>query len=146
MDEVTYLHGDESLPVYGTFSDGCTYSEAVTILLNPDEHRICKNQPIHVDQNCTFVVDLNSLDNPEDIKSDDCGHWKHKGRKSTEVQVTLSKGKVVSVKSSTESDENSQCYKLVRVYYSHDPYDDFKRTFYYLFSEFYFLLLNYRAG
>lgn len=137
-DESTYLHGDKSLPIYGTFSDGCTYSEAVTILLNPDENRICTNQPIHVDQNCTFVVDLNSLENPDDVKSDDCGHWIHNGRKSTRVAVSIKREKVVSVKCTTKlkpPDENSKCFTLVRIYYYHDPHEDFKRTFYFLFCE-----------
>lgn len=53
---------------------GCTYNEAVHILLDPDKTRVCKKQPILVEQNYTFLVDLNSLDDPDDIKSDDCGH------------------------------------------------------------------------
>ena len=41
-----------------------------------------------------FLVDLSSLDDPEDIKSDDCGHWVH----TTIVAVTSQSGEVTDVK------------------------------------------------
>ena len=134
-DYTGFLHGDENLPIYGTQSSGCTYAEAVWILLNADKSRICSKQPILVQQNYIFVVNLKLLEDPDDIKSDDCGHWVHNGRKSTRVAVWLKSGEVVCVKSTNTSvppDENSKVYTLVRTYYSQDPNQDFKRTFYHL--------------
>ena len=99
--------------------------------------RICTQQPVYVQQNYTFVVDLNALEDP-DIKSDDCGHWVHNGRKSTKVAVWLKGNKVVSVKSTskmTAPDETSKVFTLSRTYHYHDPHGDFKRTFFYLFGK-----------
>jgi len=129
----------ETLPIYGTSSNGCSYSDAVRILLNPNKDRVCTKLPIYIEQNCSFVVDLKSLQDPDDLKSDDCGHWIHNGRKSTSVAVWLASGKVVCVKATTKStalDENSKVFTLLRSYYSHDPHEDFKTTLYHLFGEF----------
>jgi len=61
----------ETLPIYGTSSNGCSYSDAVRILLNPNKDRVCTKLPIYIEQNCSFVVDLKSLQDPDDLKSDD---------------------------------------------------------------------------
>ena len=47
-----------------------------------------------MEQNASFLVDLNKLEDIDDIKSDDCGHWIHKGTKTTKAIVWLNKGKV----------------------------------------------------
>ena len=89
IQEVTeYLHEDKNLPIHSRELNVCTYSAAVKILLS-SPCRICKKQPVYVQQNCTLVVDLNALEDPDDIKSDDCGHWEHNGRKSIKVAVWM---------------------------------------------------------
>lgn len=119
-------------------SQGYSYGEAVTILLNPKKNRICSKHPVRIANNHTFVVNLKSLDHPDDLKSDDCGHWIHKGRKSSKVAVWFCNDQVVCVKSTcsvTPPDENSKLFTLVRSYFSHDPHGDFKRTFYFLYGK-----------
>jgi len=91
-----------------------------------------------VQDNSSFVVDLSQLAHVDDIKSDDCGHWIHNGKKTTAVAVWKQGShvtKVVSVKTTTPPDENCRLYTLVRVYYVHDPHRDFKKTYYYLFGK-----------
>ena len=137
-DDRKYLHNDLSLPIYDIRNTGCTYTEAVKILLDGDQSLVCSQQPILVDNNYMFLVNLSSLHDPDDIKSDDCGHWIHNGRKSTYVAVKSQNGNVIDVKSTAKPippDENSTIYCLVRTYYIHDPCDDFKRIFYHIFSE-----------
>lgn len=116
------------------------YSDAVTILLNCAANKVCSKHPVLVEQNASFIVDLDQLDHPDDIKSDDCGHWIHNGRKSTKIAVWKRNGVVVRVLSTAKTrksqpDENSELYTLVRVYYTNDPHSDFKRTYYYLYGE-----------
>jgi len=92
-----------------------------------------------------FLVNLSSLDDPEDIKSDDCGHWVHKARKSTDVAVKSQNGKVAEVKRIEQlipPDKNSVVYTFVRTYYAHDPYNYFKRIFYHIFGESIFLIIT----
>ena len=83
-----YLHfRDKLLPIYDVRNNGYTYSEAVRILLSCDKSLICKKQPILVEQNCSFVISSKCLEDPDNIKSDDSGHWIHNGRKTTCVSV-----------------------------------------------------------
>ena len=101
---------------------------------------MCSKHLVLVEQNASFVVDLDQLDHPDDIKSDDCGHWIHNGQKSTKIAVWKRNGVVVRVLSTAKTrksppDENSELYTLVRVYYTNDPHSDFKRTYYCLYGE-----------
>ena len=133
-----YLNNDKCVPIYDVRKSGCTYSEAVRVLLDGNDSLTCTKQPILVEDNYMFLVDLTSLEDPDDIKCDDCGHWVHNGCKSTHVAVKCRNGKVMDVKSigkSTPLDENSRMYCLFRTYYSHDPHEDFKRIFYHIFGE-----------
>jgi len=144
-EDKKYLHNDPNLPIYDIRNSGCTYSEAVKILLNKNESLVCHKQPILVENNYMFLVNLSSLDDPDDIKSDDCGHWVHKGRKSTTVAVEFQNKKVAQVKKIEQlipPDENSSVYTFVRTYYAHDPYNYFKRIFYHIFGEFIFLIVS----
>ena len=130
-----YLNNDKCVPIYDVRSSGCTYSKAVRVLLGGDDSLTCTKHPILVENNYMFLVDLTLLDDPDDIKSDDCGHWVHNGRKSTHIAVKCRNGKVTDVRSIGKSmppDENSRSrvYCLVCTYYSHDPHEDFKRIFY----------------
>ncbi len=132
----SFLHDDKSVPIYDTLYNGYSYGEAVSILLNPDKSRLRTTNP---ESNCSFVVNLKSLEHPDDIRSDDCGHWLHKGRKSAQVTVWFQNSKVIRVKSTTNStppDENSKVFTLVRTYNSHDPHGDFKIIFFHNFGEF----------
>ena len=69
-----YLNNDKCVPIYDVHSSGCTYSEAVRVLLDGDDSLTCTKHPILVENNYMFLVDLTSLDDPDDIKSNDCGH------------------------------------------------------------------------
>jgi len=81
---VWYLHEDKHVPIF-SHKKQFTYSEAVQILLSPCQDRVCTKQPIAVEQNASFLVDLNKLEDIDDIKSDNCGHWIHKGTKTTKT-------------------------------------------------------------
>lgn len=40
---------------------------------------ICHEQPLHVNKNVSFVIDMNSLDDPNDLKADENGVRKRMG-------------------------------------------------------------------
>lgn len=54
------------------------------ILLSPrlNKKKICHTQPTNVTRSSTFVVDLESLKHPDDIKKDDFGKWVYSGSHS----------------------------------------------------------------
>ena len=51
----------------------------IKILLDPNinKGKICHQQPIKITNSSTYVVDLNSLKDPEDGKKDNFGVWNH---------------------------------------------------------------------
>ena len=138
-NEISYLHGDVGVPIYSSTTH-YSYSDAVKILQHCPENKICSKHPVRVERNATFVIDLAKLDHADDIKADDCGHWIHNGRKTTKVVGWKKNGVITRVASTSKGrkvppDENSELYTLVRVYYTHDPHSDFKRTYYYLYGK-----------
>ena len=52
-----------------------------------DEHlpqnKIATGQPVSVQENLVFIVDLSKLDKPEDIRADDLGSWICNGKRSS---------------------------------------------------------------
>ena len=83
-DPISYLHGGHSVPIF-SHKTHYNYSKAIEILLCEHKDKICDKHPIAVEENASFVVDLNKL--VHDIKSDDCGKWKHNGRKTIKEAV-----------------------------------------------------------
>ena len=55
--------------------------ETVELLLNcrdyVDRSKICTAQPLRVQHNCAFIVDLSKLKDTGDVKCDDLGSWKN---------------------------------------------------------------------
>ena len=67
-------------PVYEIPYDSYTAERILEILLSPiEEEKICNQQPMGINTLATFVVDLNSLKHPDDIKKDEFGKWQYTG-------------------------------------------------------------------
>ena len=68
-------------PVYKVPSGFYTGEQILKILLNLHiiKKKICHSKPCNVSQSSTFVVDLESLQHPDDIKKDDFGKWIYSG-------------------------------------------------------------------
>ena len=70
---VRYLHGDKSVPEFSSTTH-FTYSEAVEIILSRNKERVYCRHPVLVEENASFLIDINQLSHVDDIKADDCGH------------------------------------------------------------------------
>ena len=46
-----------------------------------DRSKICTAQPLRVQHNCTFIVDLSKLKDIADVKCNDLGSWKNNSHK-----------------------------------------------------------------
>lgn len=77
-----YLHGDKSFTIFSRRTH-YNHSEAIEILLSKHKDRVCVKHPIAVEENASFLVDLDKLDHVDDIKSDDCGHWEKNNKSSS---------------------------------------------------------------
>ena len=75
--------------VYGYPKRGCSSDEIVHILLNPifKEELLSKTHPVSVEHNVSFVVDLISLSDPNDVHADDLGSWKCTGSRCLTFMV-----------------------------------------------------------
>ena len=76
-----FYHNNHHLPVFSRQSSRFDTQEILSILLDPDlkEELICRTQPVNVEHNSTFIVDLSLLGSPKDIYVDDMGSWKYNG-------------------------------------------------------------------
>ena len=67
--KVDHLHGNLSMPIYDRTSKHYTAKSIVEVLL--DKHlplkMIATSQPVGVQENLVFVIDLSKLEKPEDI-------------------------------------------------------------------------------
>ena len=43
-----------------------------------DDRKICTQRPLNVESSSTFVIDLNSLKDPDDVQKDNFGVWHQK--------------------------------------------------------------------
>ena len=79
--KVTYYNGDLLLPIYSTNQTVLSPLEVVCLLNNVGEsisnELICTRQPLRIEHNRTFIIDLESLKSSEDIKCDDVGRWRN---------------------------------------------------------------------
>ena len=81
QSKITYYNGDLLLPIYSTNQAVLSPLEVIRLLNNVGEtvsnEFICTRQPLRIEHNGTFIVDLESLKSSEDIKCDDVGRWRN---------------------------------------------------------------------
>lgn len=101
---------DLKTPVYTREKDVFTPKQTVELLLNSekyvDRREICTAQPLRVQHNCTFIVDLSKLKDTQDVKCDDLGSWKNNGSKKFCFHVHDEDG-FLFAKSVTDDEENN---------------------------------------
>ena len=51
----------------------------VLLKSNRESSRICHQRPMNIENSSTFVVDLDSLKHPDDVKKDEFGRWLYSG-------------------------------------------------------------------
>ena len=83
-------------------------------------------QPVNVSSNVSFVVNIEALDNPNDLKADDVGVWERKGSPVAYVSVHKRNGKIQIYRRS-KLGSTSNHFKITRTYYKHADSPDFSR-------------------
>ena len=130
-----HLHGNCSIPIYDKTSKHYTAKTIVEVLL--DKHiplnRIATCQPVSVEDNLVFVIDLSKLEKPEDLRADDLGSWTCNGKCC--VQCVVHNGEVSDVLSGSKNGA-LRTYCLVKRYYKHSTAGDFKRTIAEIYGEY----------
>ena len=100
----------------------------LSVLLDPEleEERICKTQPVNVEHNSTFIVDLSLLDSPKDIYVDDMESWKYNGVYRTWVSIESDGFMITHGKLRPSQDEDDSLYHLEIKYFVHKTSADLK--------------------
>lgn len=125
---IDYYKGNKNLPVYKwtRLKEHFSVEFLAKLLLNSDtavssgKLQVCSMQPVGVCHNVTFLVNLDALDDPTDIRADENGTWDrlceyHKNKGSTTVFKRSQMG------------SHSNHYKIVRTYYKHSSSPDCTR-------------------
>ena len=125
-----YYNEDCALPVYRWNEPNQHYSitDLAKALIggNVSKDKVCSKQPVHICHNVSFVVDVQSLDDPQDIRADENGVWKRKGSPVAYVSLHTSSGKT-TVMRRRRMGNHSHHYKITRTYYRHSCSLDFTR-------------------
>ena len=95
-------------------------------------NRIATCQPVGVQDNLVFVIDLSQLEEPEDIIADDLGSWTCNGIRC--VQCVVHDREVSEILSGPKSGIHST-YCLVKRNYEHATAGDFKWTIAEIYGE-----------
>ncbi len=100
--------------------DVCSPKKTVELLLNcetfVDKSQICSAQPLRVQHNSTFIVDLSHWKDMIDVKCDDLGSWKNNGSKTFSIHLEDEDG-YLFVKPESDSDDIENKYVLRREYF-----------------------------
>ena len=104
---------------------------------------ICSKQPVQVCRNVSFVVDLNMLDDPSDVRADENGVWNRKGSPVAYVSKHTDKGKTRFFRRN-KAPTRSNHYKITRTYYyRHLSSPDFTRIITVVHGEIYSYVCMY---
>ena len=90
---------------------------------------VCSKQQVQVCRNVSFIVDLNMLDDPVDIRADENGVWKRKGSPVAYISMHTKEGKTRFFRR-TKVPTHSNHYKITRTYYRHASSPDFTVRYY----------------
>ena len=119
-----YFNDDRELPVFSETTTGYSLQQIVGILMDQSlsDDKVCRIQPLGVNRNCTFIIDLDCV-KLEDMKADDLGSWKSNGTRRSFFNLKDDRKACEFVKSLA-----SGSFVIVRRYYVHCTYPKFRRS------------------
>lgn len=81
LDAENTSGSDDSSSVFESAARSYTSEEILQILLNPTihPHIICKTRPSNITKSDTYIVDLDCLEHPDDVRRDEFGRWNYSG-------------------------------------------------------------------
>ena len=138
--KIEYYEDDPDLPIFERISPNrkqlYSVEDIVHILLHPDIHSspvTCKKVPTSICESVSFIISFNSLDNKDDILSDDLGVWKNNGIDTTCVKVKRShSSKEVTYVEKCNS--SAAVHSVKRVYRIHGTDNSLKKITAYIYG------------
>ena len=116
-------------PIYEIPKDTYTGEQILRILFDEtiSQDRICRECPRQITKSCTFVVDLDELKHPEDIKKDEFGKWQYNGSHVVPYMAWKSGSSIDFEKISCSKENEENVFNLRRIRCSHPSNPQFQR-------------------
>ena len=125
-----YSTENEAEAVYEVPSEKYASEEIIRILLDPkiDQKRVCMQRRLDTVSSSTYVVDLDCLQHPDDVKKDNFGVWTHSGSHNQQFFSRINRGKVEIGRSVFSSDGPKwERFSLRRLHSKHPTNPGFRR-------------------
>ena len=103
-----------------------TAEQMIKILLDPIEEKICHVKPTSVTKSATYVVDVRSLQNIEDIKKNEFGIWNYSGSHPQVFKVYTEDDRHKPIEKCSEGASVNNVVYLRRLHCTHPSNSDFK--------------------
>ena len=99
------------------------------ILLNQkiDKQKICQQKPSNITESSTFVMDVHSLQHPDDIKKDEFGIWNYSGLYPQAYRVYHEEDGSLTVEKCGNGATGCSVVYLRRLHCTHPSNPEFKR-------------------
>ena len=125
---IEYYSGRKDLPIFARQKKHLSTAAIVEALLDPDleQDQICKTQPVGIESNLAFIVDLKHLKHPKDVLCDELGSWKCNGCHHTWVVVNED-GIADICGKEKPCNKDGALYRITKKYYINKGSSDFHR-------------------
>lgn len=117
-------------PVYEVPPEKYYAERIIHILLDPklDRSKVCAQRPLEIVSSSTFVVDLDSLLEADDIKKDNFGVWNHSGSHDIKFECRFDDaGNVQIARGVRASAAGWETFSLRRLHSKHPTNSRFRR-------------------
>ena len=116
-------------PVFEVPPPKYTAEQILRILLDPciSNSQICNVRPINITQSATYVVNLEMLEHPDDIKNDNFGKWQHSGSHPLLFRVHVESDNYMYIEKCAPGARGDNVVMLRRLHSVHPSNCNFKR-------------------
>ena len=121
-DAVSYNPTNPNTPIYERPISQYSIEDLVSMLLDPcDKSLICTERPTDIRCSATFLINLDSLKHPDDVKQDNFGKWNQSGSHTVPFQSWYTEGGVLQFKRLRQHDASSvsDVQYIRRLHYYH---------------------------
>lgn len=125
-------------PVYEVPPEKYSAERIIHILLNPklDRSNVCTERPLSINSSSTFVVDLDSLLEADDVKKDNFGVWNHSGSHDHKFECRFNEDGDVEIGRGVRSSATGwETFSLRRLHSKHPTNSRFRRMIAFITGE-----------
>ena len=121
-----HFSSNDDCPMYEVPCEKYPAETVNKILLNPkmDQSKICHKRPLDITKSSTY---LNCLKDPDDVKKDNFGVWKHVGSRNQQFECSISDNKVYVGCGVLSGERKWEQYSLCRLHSKHPSNENFRR-------------------